>query len=373
MSTANETDIENPTIFFKLGLQIYTSFLLIIGLPGNAISGYIMATDQTNRITTRILMVIIAAADTAVLLTGVTRYWSNEVLGFDFRNYSDLICKVHVFAFAFFTDFAVGSLCAVAVERFLVVAFPHHANTFTSIKSVCFGMATFAFVLSIKNGIHLFMMGLLEITGASDETFHACKTIAKYHKFMEVFKKIDFITFAVIPYIILFSCNLYIYCKLKRQRRLLQTTINKRQTKINKSILLASSPTPGTYTNTDNMESEVADKNSELMPNSMIDGEKRNHSKNVSSRQERRKRKPEDVIKVLTALTVVHVVCTLPGTILTLVSDYKHLSVPIEIKQFLVIFIFTNNAINFFAYLASSERFRKKLARILCCDWKNQH
>ncbi|KAM3171065.1 hypothetical protein ACTXT7_017353 [Hymenolepis weldensis] len=330
-----------------------------------------MATDQANRITTRILMVIIAVADTAVLLTGVTRYWSNVVLGFDFRIHSDLMCKIHVFGFAFFTDFAVGSLCAVAVERFLVVAFPHHANTFTSIKSVCFGMAAFAIVLSIKNGIHLFMMGLHETTPVLSETLPVCKSMDRYHNFMEAFKKIDFISFAIIPYIILFSCNLYIYCKLKRQRRLLRTTVNQRQPKINKSALLANSTSPATYTDAENPESVIVDKNSELMPRSAIDGQIKSPSEFVSTRHERRKRKPEDAIKVLTALTVVHVVCTLPGTIVTLLSDYKHLSVPIQIKQFLVIFIFTNNAINFFAYLASSERFRKKFASILCCDNRN--
>lgn len=364
MSTPFESDDEHPKIFFKLALQICTSFLLIIGIPGNAISGYIMATDQTNRLTTRILMVIIAVADTAVLLTGVTRYWANEVLGFDFRTYSDLMCKLHVFAFAFFTDFAVGALCAIAVERFLVVAFPHHSSTFTSVRAVCIGMATFAALLMVKNCIHLFMMGLMDDTKPNGVTFPACKVLDEYNHFMEIFKKIDFISFAVIPYIILFSCNLYIYCKLKRQRRLLQNTLNKRQSKATKAALLANANSQ--FPNAENLRSVLIDKNSEMVSTALVDGQK-----NIPPRQEKRKRKPEDVIKVLTALTVVHVVCTLPGTIVTLLQDYKHLSVPVEVKQFLVIFIFTNNAINFFAYLASSERFRKKFVSMFRCDGKS--
>ncbi|EUB63352.1 hypothetical protein ECG_02916 [Echinococcus granulosus] len=371
--SSSALDSESPTLFFELALQIYTSLLLIVGLPGNAISGYIMATDRTNRLTTRILMVIIAAADTSVLLTAVTRYWALEVLKTDFRDYSDLMCKMHVFAVAFFTDFAVGSLCAVAVERFLVVAFPQRANSVTSSKTVIIGMVTFAIALSIKNGIHFFIMGLREITTEGNVTVSVCTPDEDYTRWTRVFMKIDFFSFAVLPYVILFSCNLYIYCVLKKQRKLLSTALNQRKVQVSVPAVQVNSAPPNFPTAADRVERD--NRTTDLPMNYRTISQKKSFSISGGGdepKSERRKRKPEDVIKILTALTVVHVVCTLPGTIFTLLSEYTDLRRQKPTKYVLVMLIFTNNAINFFAYLASSERFRIQFVNLLSCGRTNR-
>nr|CDS20122.1 G protein coupled receptor fragment [Echinococcus granulosus] len=332
-----------------------------------------MATDRTNRLTTRILMVIIAAADTSVLLTAVTRYWALEVLKTDFRDYSDLMCKMHVFAVAFFTDFAVGSLCAVAVERFLVVAFPQRANSVTSSKTVIIGMVTFAIALSIKNGIHFFIMGLREITTEGNVTVSVCTPDEDYTRWTRVFMKIDFFSFAVLPYVILFSCNLYIYCVLKKQRKLLSTALNQRKVQVSVPAVQVNSAPPNFPTAADRVERD--NRTTDLPMNYRTISQKKSFSISGGGdepKSERRKRKPEDVIKILTALTVVHVVCTLPGTIFTLLSEYTDLRRQKPTKYVLVMLIFTNNAINFFAYLASSERFRIQFVNLLSCGRTNR-
>ncbi|KAL5108979.1 D 3 dopamine receptor [Taenia crassiceps] len=332
-----------------------------------------MATDRTNRLTTRILMVIIAVSDTAVLLTAVTRYWALEVLKSDFRNYSDLICKIHVFAVAFFTDFAVGSLCAVAVERFLVVAFPQRANTVTSAKTVITGMVAFAVALSIKNGIHFLIMGLQEINTEGNATISVCAPNEDYTRWTRVFKKIDFFSFAVLPYVILFSCNLYIYCVLKKQRKLLSTALNQKRVQNSLPAVQVNSAPPNFPTADDIVEKD--NRRTETSMNYRAIDQKKSFSISGGGsgpKSERRKRKPEDVIKILTALTVVHVVCTLPGTIFTLLAEYTDLRRQKPTKYVLVMLIFTNNAINFFAYLASSERFRIQLVKLLSCGRANR-
>ncbi len=369
---ASPDEDQNPTLFFELALQIYTSLLLLVGLPGNGISGYIMSTDKTNRITTRILMGIIAAADTAVLLTAVTRYWALEVLNTDFRSYSDLICKTHVFAVAFTTDFAVGALCAVAIERFLVVAFPQKASFIVSLPLVITGMVVFAVALSAKNGIHFLIMEVRNESVGENKTVAVCTASNDYSWWTRLFMKIDFFSFAILPYIILFSCNLYIFCVLKRQRRLLTTAINQRRHDSKPAITYAS---PLSLQNTTALENTAnADQASSGIP--LAPAPKRHKSGSIQPvrglKVERRKRKPEDVIKVLTALTVVHIVCTLPGTIFTLLSEYMDLRKQKHTKFVLVMLIFTNNAINFFAYLASSERFRQRVADLLSCGRTKQ-
>lgn len=370
-----DSEDESPTLFFQLALQIYTTLLLVIGLPGNGLSGYIMSTDKTNRITTRILMGIIAAADTAVLLTAVTRYWALEVLNTDYRSYNDLICKIHVFAVAFTTDFAVGALCAVAVERFLVVAFPQKASVIVSVPIVITGMVTFAGALFAKNGIHFLIMEIRhEPSQQGTFTSPVCIASDDYSRWTRIFMKVDFISFAILPYIILFSCNLYIYCVLKRQRRLLSTAINQRRSRSNTDALCPLSmaqPKKSSATddnqNVGNLERTI----NTLTPISHRKKSGFGQSK-PGVRLERRKRKPEDVIKVLTALTVVHVVCTLPGTLFTLLSEYLDLRRHKPTKFVLVMLIFTNNAINFFAYLASSERFRERVIDLLSCGRSGQ-
>ncbi|VDD80976.1 unnamed protein product [Mesocestoides corti] len=364
--SSSDSENESPTLFFELALQIYTSLLLLIGLPGNAISGYIMANDRTNRVTTRILMVIIAAADTAVLLTAVTRYWALEVLNTDFRNYSDWICKTHVFAVAFFTDFAVGALCAVAVERFLVVAFPQRANAVASTLTVTTGMLAFAVILSAKNGIHFLIMGLRRMTTEQNVTVFVCTPDEDYTKWTRLFMKIDFISFAILPYVILFSCNLYIFCVLRRQRKLLSAAINQRQRQ--KVLLVANLGSDSlTLPTTSPDIEESGSRTRDFRASSRCGSQAKSILGSGSSKPERKKRKPEDVIKVLTALTVVHVVCTLPGTIFTLLTEYMDLKRQKPTKYVLVMLIFTNNAINFFAYLASSERFRSQFANLFSC------
>ncbi|VEL27045.1 unnamed protein product [Protopolystoma xenopodis] len=74
------------------------------------------------------MMVLLAIGDTSVILTAVTRYWTRLVFDTDIRHLHWLWCKVHFFLVAFASDYAQGMLCSVAVERFLLVAFPQRAS-----------------------------------------------------------------------------------------------------------------------------------------------------------------------------------------------------------------------------------------------------
>nr|AAW24828.1 SJCHGC03552 protein [Schistosoma japonicum] len=143
----------------KMLIKVYASLLLMFGIPGNIISAIIMGGDKSNRLTTRLIIIILAIADNLVLLTAVLRYWLMEVYGWDLRTTGPLSCKIHVFAVGFSTDFAVGVLCAVAVERLLVVAIPYKASNLVTLRSVVIGMTCFALSVTIKNSLHFWMMG----------------------------------------------------------------------------------------------------------------------------------------------------------------------------------------------------------------------
>ncbi|CAH8451928.1 unnamed protein product [Schistosoma turkestanicum] len=373
----------------KLIIKIYASLLLLFGLPGNIISAIIMGGDRSNRLTTRLIIIILAIADNLVLLTAVLRYWLMEVCGWDLRTTGPITCKLHVFAVGFSTDFAVGVLCAVAVERLLVVTLPYKASNLVTLNSVIIGMVCFALSVAIKNSLHFWMMGgqksqqsqvdslnLYKINQTikneiinADKIFtenstrkepFKCTFVSEYEFIFRIFMKFDLISFAVLPYLILFTSNVIIYIKLRNQRRLMRCHAN-------------TSPMVPNTTNT-NIHSKNSNSHKQRRQSdrkSLNQPELTNQLQSRDTRGKRLTRRPEDVVKLLTALTIIHVICTLPGTIFTFLSSYfnyfhdmpKH--VHDQIKFGLVMLIFTNNAINFFGYCISCTTFRQTIIRVL--------
>ncbi|THD29044.1 G protein coupled receptor [Fasciola hepatica] len=326
-----------------------------------------MGGNKANRMSTRLLMVILATADSAVLLTAVLRYWCIIMLNWDPRNDGAISCKLHVFAVAFSTDFAVGALCAIAVERLLVVAFPHRANNVVTVTSVILGMTSFGVLVGLKNAIHFWMMGLnkpmpnVDNRTVTDSNEHRndkryplhCGSHPSYSTLFRIFVKSDMISFAVLPYIILFSSNVYIYLKLRKQQKVLKQTKNR-------SKLVPPTPVGKTKPIQTQMPTD----------RSTLSGQPCLSSTQPMAR--RAKRRPESAIKLLTALTLIHVGCTLPGTLFTFLTSYfpeyfQHMDKQTHeaIRVPLVMLIFTNNAINFFGYYASCVSFRESFKSLL--------
>ncbi|KAF8572512.1 hypothetical protein P879_00705 [Paragonimus westermani] len=358
-------------------LKIYASLLIFIGIPGNIISGVIMGGNKSNRLTTRILMIILSVADTAVLLTAVVRYWIMRVLGWDLRNLGLVMCRIHTFSVAFTTDFAVGALCAIAVERLLVVAFPHRANSLVTLTSVSLGMTSFGVTVVIKNLLHFWMMGPFQATepgwnhSTSDNFTEVnlphlstsgfrCKPSKDYDHLFKLFTKLDLISFAVLPYVILFTSNVYIYVKLRKQQAILRKS--RPHTASTANVRLPGKTVTGPKT------VKHAKETTELQ-----NFKKSTQAHDVQPNK-RAKRRPDGVIKLLTALTLIHVGCTLPGTLFTFVTVYfkTHFDslnneTGVLIKSGLVMLVFTNNAINFFGYYASCTSFRDSFRNMFSC------
>lgn len=380
----------------KLIIKVYASLLLLFGLPGNIISAIIMGGDRSNRLTTRLIIIILAIADNLVLLTAVLRYWLMEVCGWDLRSTGPLTCKIHVFAVGFSTDFAVGVLCAVAVERLLVVTLPYKASKLVTLNSVIIGMICFALSVAIKNSPHFWMMGehksqqsqidsinlykinqtktsgtinthKMFIENSTKKESFKCTFVSEYEFIFRIFMKFDLISFAVLPYLILFTSNVIIYIKLRNQRRLMRCHAN--------TTSMVSNTTNTNIISNSTHSSKLQRK---LDRKSINQPESTNQLQHGDTRCKRSTRRPEGVIKLLTALTIIHVICTLPGTIFTFLSSYfnyfhnmpKHTHD--QIKYGLVMLIFTNNAINFFGYCISCTTFRQTIIRSLnhLCHWK---
>ncbi|CAH8447574.1 unnamed protein product [Heterobilharzia americana] len=370
----------------KLVIKIYGGLLLLFGLPGNVISAIIMGGNRSNRLTTRLIIVVLAIADNFVLLTAVLRYWLMEVYSWDLRTTGPFICKIHVFAVGFSTDFAVGVLCAIAVERLLVVALPYKASNLVTLKSVIIGMTCFALSIIVKNSIHFWMMGenkssqsrrglintynnnayITVSENSTEDNLFTCTFASQYEIVLKIFMKFDFVSFAVLPYLILFSCNMIIYLKLRKQRRLIRSHAY--------TISVVNNSNYNKTINQYDISNKTQNKIERL---SFIQPEVTNLSETKDVRRKRSIRRPEGVIKLLNVLTIIHVICTLPGTIFTFLSSYFNYFHDMpehdQVKFGLVMLIFTNNAINFFGYFISSTTFRQTVYRMLShwCQWTN--
>ncbi|KAG5448054.1 hypothetical protein CSKR_110786 [Clonorchis sinensis] len=375
-------DQQNSTLFHDLEqsyvmqigglcLKIYASLLLLVGIPANIICGIIMGGNRSNRMTTRFLMIVLSIADSAVLLVAVLRYWTMRVLKWDPRLLGPTACKLHTFSVGCSTDYAVGALCALAVERLLVVAFPHKANSIVNMCSVTFGMGSFGLLVVAKNMLIFWLVGSTK-PGFIDRTNMSlpmrigtsdCTPLPEYRHIFKIFTKVDLVSFAVLPYIILFSSNLFIYVKLRNQQALLRRA----KPKSSLSRLRRSIREEGQHP----VRNEPLSTDGKAITN-------KNRLQSTLSRsgtEKRPKRRPDGVIKLLTALTLIHVICTLPGTLFTFITSYPKNLVSIRkdveelLKSGLVMLVFTNNAINFFGYYASSTAFRESFCGMFRCDW----
>ncbi|KAA3677406.1 uncharacterized protein DEA37_0000732 [Paragonimus westermani] len=219
------------------------------------------------------------------------------------------MCRIHTFSVAFTTDFAVGALCAIAVERLLVVAFPHKANSLVTLTSVSLGMTSFGVTVVIKNLLHFWMMGPFQATEpgrnqSTSENFtevnlpqlsaseFRCKPSKDYDHLFKLFTKLDLISFAVLPYVILFTSNVYIYVKLRKQ----QAILRKSRPHI---ASIANAGLPG-KTVTGLKPARHAKETAELQ-----NFKKSTQALDVQPNK-RAKRRPDGVIKLLTALTLIH-------------------------------------------------------------------
>lgn len=313
-------------------VKCYAAMLIFLGIPSNCISFFVLYRDKSNRNTTRLLMIMLAIWDNAVLLTAVLRYWIRATFNFDIRVYNNIVCKIHGFLVSFSSDFAVGTLCAIAIERFIVVSYPQKSKTLVTITTVIFGMSGFALGNICKNG---FILYLYNIDSIKRNRTNLTKLVCKPQLDSWIswgFLKVDLLTYAVFPYLILFFCNIYIFFKLRNHRIIL----NKTYKKIPK-----------------------------LMPGNCVS------EPEVVAHPPPKKRRFEHIIKILTALSLIHAVTSLPGAIYqSLKAQLKvddNPSMHAVIQESLLLLMFTNNAINIFAYLFSSTTFRRHFLDLMCC------
>ena len=80
-------------------------------------------------------LLVLAIADTLVLYVGLFRIWVGRLYGQDFRDYSDVTCKLTNVVASTVSDFSVWLIVAVTVDRYIVVCHPLKAQVMNSLNS----------------------------------------------------------------------------------------------------------------------------------------------------------------------------------------------------------------------------------------------
>lgn len=108
-------------------LQIIIPVILLLGSIGNLISIYVFTRPSVKGLSTFKFLAYLSLIDQLYLLVGLSHILAIVFFGYDFRNYSNLVCSVHSFLTLYLSHLSSNILAAVGVFRCV---------TLTSLKPV---------------------------------------------------------------------------------------------------------------------------------------------------------------------------------------------------------------------------------------------
>ncbi|KAK2158227.1 hypothetical protein LSH36_174g03050 [Paralvinella palmiformis] len=227
-------DDDVPISLTAHNIWVYCGISIIIaGTIGNIMALLVMTRKNMRAKTTALYLMVLAVVDTAVLYTGLLRYWIIEVSGVDVRELSVASCKIHIFLVYFLVHFEAWILVCVTVERLAAIFVPHRAREIFTKKFASTQIALTGLVLMMLN-LHFFWTHTM-VDGI-------CFTGNDGHEdFMNnVWTWIDLMVSSCVPFVLMLSCNVGIITRLSYMQRKRRQSIstNKRRTSTMTGILI---------------------------------------------------------------------------------------------------------------------------------------
>ncbi|KAK2170559.1 hypothetical protein LSH36_2g10077 [Paralvinella palmiformis] len=186
--------------------------IIIFGTIGNLLSGLVMMRKSLQRHTTSLYLIVLAVVDTAVLYTGLLRYWIRALYGLDIRTLSVAGCKIHTFLVYFLVHFEAWILVWVAFERLVAVYVPHRAKQAFTKKSAAVQLAVTAAALMTLDAHFFWTQSIVStVCYLSD---------VKYEYFVrKIWSWIDFVIASLAPFVLMLSINVAIIGRLVHMKR----------------------------------------------------------------------------------------------------------------------------------------------------------
>ena len=190
---------------------IVSPIILGVGTTGNVLIIVVLTRKRMRMMASAMTLIILAVSDLMVLHLGLLRRLINVLADVDIRDFSQAVCKTHVFLVYFCRHFSAWLLVAVAVERFISVWFPFRANQICSKRNVAVAVAAIAIGLVGINSHYFWTFGGTYVISFTKRTWRKC-TYKTDHKIFnnKVWPWIEACTHTYLPFILMLCFNVLI-------------------------------------------------------------------------------------------------------------------------------------------------------------------
>ncbi|XP_052780570.1 tachykinin-like peptides receptor 99D [Mya arenaria] len=302
--------------------QIVSPFLILVGTFGNVLSIAILNQKRFQKQPSTTLLLGLSVADLCMLYVGLLRQWVKYVFAVDFRDISEITCKIHGWLIYVIADCTVWILVAVTTERIIVTLRPFSSKRICTKNLSIISLITIVISAMVINLHVLIGYELTEnaISNLTNTTVICGARAGAYENFFDnIWSWIDLCKFSIIPFIVLSSGNICIVYKLMQSKKRVSSQI-----------------TPGTTQNA-------------------------NQNNKTSS-----------LTLLLLTLNAVFIVCTLPICIYLIGRPYwlpKDHPDDLRLKDpwwaVVNLLMYTNNTCNFLLYCLMGSRFRDEAKNIM--------
>ncbi|XP_064639029.1 FMRFamide receptor-like [Lineus longissimus] len=314
-------------LFWEFRLQLllwkYVSPVLIfLGTVLNGLTVIVLLRRKFGKSSTRMLLIVLALADTAVLWTGLLRQWVKSLFELDLRCLMPVSCPVHTFSTYLFLHFASWLVALLTLERWISVTFPLKARVICTRKWTSVVLVILFLFLFALNSHILFFTKIKQIDNKLSCT-HSTEVYGDFWK--RVWYWFDLLSYSCLPFLAIAFCNWSILYKVIRG----QIKRNKLQN-------------PG--------------------------GNKNGHSRQLTS-----------MTYMLTTVSIMFILLTLPASIFFIIQDHVEIITWQQNVELRLIYAITNllgyvnNTINFLLYCVSGTQFRREVFRMICGMRRAEH
>jgi len=195
--------------------MIIYPIIFIIGLIGNLLSSLLFSTTELWQTSCAVYFLLLAISDSIALIGGLHHCL---IIGYHLQVNKAAYCRARNFLSYMSMDMASWMVVAISVDRFYKVKFPLQARVYCTRKLTIIVSCILTIILVLKN----FHLSTKFIGDFSIDALDNCDLNPDYPTYVEFYKKIwpwiDLAMFALLPFIIITSCNIFIiYNQYKRR------------------------------------------------------------------------------------------------------------------------------------------------------------
>ncbi|CAF0929370.1 unnamed protein product [Adineta ricciae] len=355
---------------------------LVSGLIGNLLSATIMFRRSRRGLSAYFYLGLLAIIDICVLYSSCLLYLLEITFDYHPQTHSGFHCRLSFYIQHLFTYISAWLIVAVTFERFIVVRYPFQSIRICRL-SVAYTIASIIFgFFSIYTAHCFFTMNLIKLNLQTDAGYHPQHAICDVEIYRQLLSVVDLCFYSVIPSVLILIFNVLIiitmFYTIKKQRDYLQANSyapgnvsnrnkNKSQstarTQFIRSRSAESSPAMRSYSQINKQRIEQGPGNNKFLDQSI----KPKTSFDPTSATGIR------LTCLLLIISFIFVLCTLPISIRSLVSEYlpsQKSTMRWQMTQVcLTLLMFLNHTINFVLYCLTGRTFRTECHKLICSMW----